>query len=117
MLYNRKPHLKLPQKPQTLPDLQSLLGFQTTNGRRAIEKLDLLLLAIESLDIRASQSLITVTKNLDLLGVFPNYVEIWKTRCHNPLRKSYRNSPISIESFEALLLVLSSMANRFYAQI
>ncbi len=82
-----------------------------------MEKIDLLLLAIESLDINASQLLALEARNIDILNIFPNDVEIWKTRCHNPMRKSHRHSRISKESLDSLLMLLSSMAQKFYPQI
>ena len=91
--------------------------FNTPQARRAIEKLDLLLLVIEALDIKAQQELPMISKRLDLYKIFPNYVEIWKSRCHNPMRKSCRNSPIPNNTFDALLLLLSSMSEQFYPQI
>ena len=92
-------------------------GIQTTKNRRAIEKLDLLLLAIEAVDINASVSLASISKSVDLNHIFPNFVEIWKSRCHNPMRKSTRNSPITTESFEALIRLLSNLSLRFYPKI
>ncbi len=97
--------------------IQELLGIQTIKNRRAIEKLDLLLLAIEAVDINASVSISSLTNTIELEHIFPNYVEVWKSRCHNPMRRSSRNSPISRESFDALLLLLSKLSQRFYPQI
>ncbi|WP_193741673.1 MULTISPECIES: DUF3038 domain-containing protein [Prochlorococcus] len=96
---------------------QNLLGLQTAKSRRAIEKVDLLLLAIEAIDINASQTLAFASRNLQLDKTFPNYVEIWKSRCHNPMRKSTRNAPITKESFDALVVLLSNMAEKFHPQI
>ncbi len=101
----------------SFPYLQHALGLQTSKGRRAIEKLDLLLLAVEALDIRAPYALEQEFQNIDTTHTFSNGVEIWKSRCHNPMRKSTRNSPISKKSFEALLLLLSSLSQIFYPQI
>ena len=88
---------------------QEFFGIQTSKNRRAIEKLDLLLLAIEAIDINASVSLASISKSVELNHIFRNYVEIWKSRCHNPMRKSTRSSPITTESFEALLYLLSKL--------
>ena len=97
--------------------MRCYLRIQTTKNRRAIEKLDLLLLAIEAVDINASVSLASISKSVDLNHIFPNFVEIWKSRCHNPMRKSTRNAPITTESFEALIRLLSNLSLRFYPQI
>ena len=50
-------------------------------GRKALERLDLLLLTIESLDLNSSQSMLYATKQLGLSDQFPNAVELWKKRC------------------------------------
>ena len=42
---------------EDISSIQQWLGIQTTKNRKAIEKLDLLLLAIEAVDINASVSL------------------------------------------------------------
>ncbi len=94
-----------------------LFGMQTTKWRRSIEKIDLLFLTLEALDVNTSQSFEFIARDLEISHVFPNYVAIWKTRCHNPLRRSPRNSTISIESFEGMIKILSSMSNQFYPRI
>ena len=94
-----------------------LFGMQTTKWRRSIEKIDLLFLTLEALDINTSQSFEFIARELEISHVFPNYVAIWKSRCHNPLRRSSRNTTISIESFEGLIKILSSMSNQFYPRI
>ncbi len=94
-----------------------LFGMQSTKWRRAIEKIDLLFLTLEALDVSSSQSFGYIAKDLEISHVFPNYVAIWKSRCHNPLRRSSRNTVLSNESFEGLVRILSSMSNQFYPKI
>ncbi len=94
-----------------------LFGIQSTKLRRSIEKIDLLFLALEALDVNTCQSLEFIARDLEISHVFPNYVAIWKSRCHNPLRRTSRNSTISIEAFEGLIRILSSMSNQCYPRI
>ena len=94
-----------------------LFGMQTTKWRRSIEKIDLLFLTLEALDVNTSQSFELIARDLEMSHVFPNYVAIWKSRCHNPLRRSSSNSTLSIDSFEGLIKILSSMSNQFYPRI
>ena len=63
-------------------------------GRRALERLDLLLLVVESLDLNSSQALLWTSDQLGLNNVFPNRVELWKCRCHNPLRRVTRRGKL-----------------------
>ncbi len=95
-------------------------AFQTPYkvlGRRGLERLDLLLLVIESLDLNGSQAMIWNSHQLGFDKYFPNSVELWKARCHNPLRKKSRRGALKIQESEALISLLSSMATRLYPQI
>ena len=83
-------------------------------GRRALETLDLLLLATESLDISVSESILTSATNLGLDNKFTNRVEIWKLRSHNPLRKASRRGLLKTSESEALILILSNVVEKLY---
>ena len=58
-------------------------------SRQSIEKLDLLILILETIDLNGIQSLFAISNKLNLNNIFPNKVSIWKLRNNNPLRKSY----------------------------
>ena len=72
-------------------------------SRQSIEKLDLLLLILETIDLNGIQSLYALSNRLNLNYVLPNKVTIWKLRNNNPLRKSYLNNDIKLEEFDALV--------------
>ena len=55
-------------------------------SRQTIEKLDLLLLILETIDLNGLQSLYSLSNKLKLNDVLPNKVSIWKLRNNNPLR-------------------------------
>ncbi len=99
------------------PYFHQALGLQSTKGRRAIEKLDLLLLCLEALDISAPHVLSQYSQQIQSSSKFQNDVQIWTSRCHNPMRKFSRNTPIPQQSYESLLVLLSLMARRFYPDI
>ncbi len=86
-------------------------------NKRAFQKLDLLLLAIESLDTNASQAIIFAINTLGLESYFPNRVVFWKFRCNNPMRKAFKIGSFSNNSLEALIALLSYMADYFYPKI
>ena len=98
-------------KPMTR--FQEYFRIQTTRNRRAAEKLDLLLLAIEATDINASVALFSTSNYTEINHIFPNIVEVWKSRCHNPMRRSARCAPLTQDRFEALILLLSTLSQRF----
>ena len=85
--------------------------------RKGIEKLDLLVLAIETLEINANETMLEVSKDLGLSELFPNRVEFWKKRCHNPYRRTFRRGYLSNEEVEGFVLIISTMAERLYPYI
>ena len=85
--------------------------------RQSIEKLDFLLLILETIDLNGIQSLYTLSNKLNLSNVLPNKVTIWKLRNNNPLRKSYMNNNIKLEEFDALIKITVEMTRHLYPYI
>ena len=83
-------------------------------SRKGMERLDLLILAIETLEINASDKMLALSKQLGLQEIFPNSVELWKKRCYNPYRRTYRRGNLSNDEVEAFILLISVMADRLY---
>tara|TARA_Y100001968_G_scaffold333524_1_gene396901 strand:- start:2720 stop:3232 length:513 start_codon:yes stop_codon:yes gene_type:complete len=83
-------------------------------SRKGLERLDLLLLVVESIDLNGSQSMLYLADQLGLQSHLPNLVEIWKKRCTNPLRKTNRGSTLSSPESDALILLICTMAERVY---
>ena len=86
-------------------------------SRQSIEKLDFLLLILETIDISGIQSLYAISNRLNLNDILPNKVTIWKLRNNNPLRKSYVNNNISINEFDALIRITVEMSKYLYPYI
>ncbi len=86
-------------------------------GRRGLERLDLLLLTVESLDFNGGEAMLWATQQLGFETLFPNRVELWKRRCHNPLRRVTRRGKLSAAETEALIRLLCSMADRLYPML
>ena len=86
-------------------------------SRQSIEKLDLLLLILETIDLNGIQSLFALSNRLNLNDVLPNKVTIWKLRNNNPLRKSYVNNNIKPEEFDALIKITVEMSRYLYPYI
>ena len=86
-------------------------------GRRGIERLDLLLLTVESLDFNGGEAMLWATQQLGFENLFPNRVELWKRRCHNPLRRSTRRGRLGAAETEALIRLLCAMADRLYPML
>ena len=86
-------------------------------SRQSIEKLDLLLLILETIDLNGIQSIYALSNRLNLNDVLPNKVTIWKLRNNNPLRKSYVNNNIKIDEFDALIKITAEMSRYLYPYI
>jgi len=83
-------------------------------SRRGVERLDLLLLTIEALDLNGGEAMLWTSQQMGLKERFPNRVELWKRRCHNPLRRSTRREPMDPIDAESLICLVCAMAERLY---
>ena len=83
-------------------------------SRQTIEKLDLLLLILETIDLNGLQSLYSLSNKLNLNDVLPNKVSIWKLRNNNPLRKSFINNNIKSSEFDALIKITVELSRYLY---
>tara|TARA_B100001250_G_scaffold411701_1_gene440961 strand:+ start:1790 stop:2386 length:597 start_codon:yes stop_codon:yes gene_type:complete len=83
----------------------------------APKKLDFLILVIETLQINATDSLLLKAKNIGLSDDFSSRVKFWKMRISNPLRTSYAFSSLSTDQVDALVELISSMAENLYPLI
>ena len=86
-------------------------------SRESIQRLDLLLLALETIDLNGAESLYSLSVKLNLKEVLPNKVTIWKLRNNNPMRNSFNNINIKLEEFEALIKLAAEMARFLYPHI
>lgn len=85
--------------------------------RRGLERLDLLLLCLEALDLNGGEAMVWLSEQLGYQNLFPNRVELWKQRCHNPLRRACRRGELSVEHSDALIRILCLMADRLYPML
>ncbi len=95
----------------------SVLNKANQISRQSIEKLDLLLLILETIDFNGIQSLFALSNELNLKHVLPNKVAIWKLRNSNPLRKSYVNKNIKPNEFDALIKITVELSRYLYPYI
>ena len=86
-------------------------------SRQSIEKLDLLLLILETIDLNGIESFYGLSNKLKLNDVLPNKITIWKLRNNNPLRKSHINNNIKLEEFDALVKITVEMSKYLYPYI
>ncbi|HEY9621712.1 MAG TPA: DUF3038 domain-containing protein [Crinalium sp.] len=94
----------------TLPDPPIQQGVCP---RRTRLQIDLLLLAIEALDLGGSEALLVVAKDLELQDIVKNRVTLWRMRNTNPLRRnSSQRRTLSLVEAKALVLIVCHVARR-----
>ena len=86
-------------------------------SRRGVERLDLLLLTIEALDLNGGEAMLWTSHQMGLQAQFPNRVELWKRRCHNPLRRNTRREQLNPVDAESLIRLVCAMAERLYPML
>ena len=100
--------------PLSGPLSGSLSGAAQHLPRRGLERLDLLLLAMEALDLNGGEALVWMSEQLGFGHLFANRVELWTRRCHNPLRRAARRGSLQPVETDALIRILCAMADRLY---
>lgn len=82
--------------------------------RRGLERLDLMLLCAEALDLNGAEAMVWLNEELGTSALLPGRVELWKRRCHNPLRRHVRRGSLSPQDSDALIRILCNQAERLY---
>ena len=80
--------------------IDNLFSRNNKVSRASVERLDLLLLALETIDLNGNQSIFNMAEKLDLKETLPSKVYIWKLRCCNPMRKTSTSHRININEFD-----------------
>ncbi|NEP30775.1 DUF3038 domain-containing protein [Moorena sp. SIO3B2] len=74
--------------------------------------IDLILLAIEALELGGSEAMLLAARELELQDIIKNRVVLWRMRSTNPWRRSYTRRPLTPEEAKALVVIASHMARR-----
>jgi hypothetical protein len=97
-----------------MPQDRSVPAANTRLPRRGLERLDLLLLSVEALDLNGGESMVWMSEQMGFTSLFPNRVELWKRRCTNPLRRTTRRDGLDPAETDALIRILCALADRLY---
>lgn len=91
----------------------------STNGcpRRTRVQIDLILLAIEALELGGSEAMLAVVRELELQEIIKNRVVLWRLRCTNPLRRAYNRRPLKLTEAKALVVTVCHLARRLTVNI
>ncbi|HEY9891720.1 MAG TPA: DUF3038 domain-containing protein [Candidatus Sericytochromatia bacterium] len=99
-------------KPLILDSLTEPLISDRGCPPRTRQQIDLILLAIEALELGGSEAMLLAAKELELQDIIKNRVVLWRLRCSNPLRRSYSRRPLDIAQAKALVIIATHMARR-----
>lgn len=80
--------------------------------RRARVQLDLLLLAIEALDLGGSEAMLATARELDLSNLVRGRVHLWLLRSTNPMRRYSQRRPMSLAEAKALVVIICNLSRR-----
>lgn len=83
--------------------------------RRTRLQIDLMLLAIEALDLSGSEAILTVAPELELQQIIKNRVNLWRLRCTNPLRRAHTRRHLTLIEAKALVVITCYLARRLTA--
>ena len=106
---------------ETQPLILSTLPDFPLSGQRCVtriqQRVDLLLLAIEALDIGAAEHFLEIVQQLNLQGVVRHRLDLWKLRCTNPWRRSYNRVPLTLEQAKTLAILAHYRAKQLTVPI
>jgi hypothetical protein len=99
---------------ETTPSILNSLPDITLSGRRCSphtqQQIDLLLLALEALELGASEQMLAIARELGIDRIIKNRVELWRLRCSNPWRRSYTRDLLTLNQAKALVIIASHRA-------
>lgn len=99
---------------QTVPAILSSLPDIPLHSRKCSphtqQQIDLLLLAIEALELGASERMLETAKQLEIEDIIQHRVSLWRLRCSNPWRRSYTRDFLTLNQAKALVIIASYRA-------
>ena len=104
--------LSVQSPPLILDILPDLPVAERGCSDRTRLQIDLILLAIEALEIGGSEAILLVAKELELQAIIKNRVNLWRMRSTNPLRRSHTRRPLSLMEAKALVVISCYLARR-----
>ena len=95
----------IPAKPQILASLPNLALAEKGCTPYIQQQIDLLLLAVEALELGASENMLATINQLELNDIISGRVALWRLRCSNPWRRSYNRNPLTLEQAKTLVIL------------
>ncbi|MBM0742542.1 DUF3038 domain-containing protein [Phormidium sp. CLA17] len=101
-----------PSSPVILSSLPNPPIAEQTCPRRARIEIDLLLLAIEALELDGSEAILQTSKELGLDEIIKDRVTLWRLRNTNPLRRHNQRRELTLTEAKALVVVGCSLSRQ-----
>jgi hypothetical protein len=102
--------------PQAPPMILENLPEPGVDGqgcpRKTCLQIDLILLAIEALELGGSEAILGFAEELDLKDIIKNRVNLWRMRSTNPLRRAHIRRPLTIMEAKALVIIACYISRR-----
>jgi Protein of unknown function (DUF3038) len=98
--------------PLILDSLPDVLTADSECPRRTRTHLDLMMLAIEALDLTGAEAILAVSQELQLEGIIRNRVALWRLRGTNPMRRLNQRRPMNVQEAKALTAIVCNLARR-----
>jgi hypothetical protein len=73
-----------------------------------------MLLCAEALDLNGAEAMLWLGQDLGLGDRLGSRVDLWKHRCHNPLRRHVRRGSLEPDASDVLIRILCGQADRLY---
>jgi hypothetical protein len=99
----------LPMILDTLPD--PAIAEQGCPRRTRLQ-IDLILLAIEALELSGSEAILNFAQELELKEIIKDRVNLWRMRSSNPLRRAHIRRPLTILEAKSLVVIACYIARR-----
>ena len=102
-------NINSPQNSQGIHEILDTLPDPAIHGqvcpRKTRTEIDLMLLAIEALELGGSEAILSLAEELDLKGIIKNRVNLWRMRASNPMRRAHSRRPLDILEAKALVVI------------
>ena len=110
-------HSSTPTENTVLLQLSDMNLPNMSGMTKVQQHLDLLLLALEALQLGASEYMLTVVQQLELDDIIDNRLALWRLRCSNSWRKCYTRESLTLSQVKALSLITVESAKKFMVVI
>lgn len=81
------------------------------------QKIDLMLLGLEALNVGETERILQLAQQLGLKDIIKSRIFLWRLRCTNPLRRSYKRNYLNMEEVKALVIIIHYLAKSLQVKI